>query len=75
MNISPKAFQKTLVLENVKVILIFKKSFGISLVVHWLRLCTPTAGDLGSIPGQGTRSHMSQLRTRCSQIHNFLKVL
>ena len=62
MNISPKAFLKTLVLENVKVILIFKKSFGISLVVHWLRLCTPNAGDLGSIPGQGTRSHMPQLK-------------
>ncbi|TEA37700.1 hypothetical protein DBR06_SOUSAS9210016, partial [Sousa chinensis] len=29
-----------------------------SLVVQWLRLCAPNAGDPGSIPGQGTRSHM-----------------
>ena len=31
---------------------------GASLVARWLRLCTPNAGGLGSIPGQGTRSHM-----------------
>ena len=35
---------------------------GNSLVVQWLRLCTPDTGGLGSIPGQGTRSHMPQLR-------------
>ncbi|TEA26079.1 hypothetical protein DBR06_SOUSAS2210051, partial [Sousa chinensis] len=29
-----------------------------SLVAQWVRLCTPNAGGLGSIPGQGTRSHM-----------------
>ena len=29
-----------------------------SLVVQWLRLCAPNAGGPGSIPGQGTRSHM-----------------
>ena len=28
-----------------------------SPVVQWLRLCTPSAGGLGSIPSQGTRSH------------------
>ena len=33
---------------------------GISLVVQWLRL--PLQGVWGSIPGQGTRSHMPQLR-------------
>ena len=33
-----------------------------SWVVRWLRLHTPNAGSLGSIPGQGTRSHMPQLR-------------
>ena len=27
---------------------------GTSLVVQWLKLHTPNAGDLGSIPGQGT---------------------
>ncbi|TEA23038.1 hypothetical protein DBR06_SOUSAS12510031, partial [Sousa chinensis] len=33
-----------------------------SLVVQWLRLHTPNAGGPGSIPGQGTRSRMLQLR-------------
>ena len=28
----------------------------------WLRLCTPDAGAPGSIPGQGTRSRMPQLK-------------
>ena len=32
------------------------------MVVQWLRLCAPNAGGLGSIPGQGTRSHMPQLK-------------
>ena len=36
---------------------------GIFLVIQWLRLCTPNAGDPGSIPGQRTRSHMLQLRS------------
>ena len=35
----------------------FKKTIGTSLVAQWLRLCAPNAGDSGSIPGQGTRSH------------------
>ena len=35
---------------------------GISLVVQWLRLHAPDAGNLGLIPGQGTRSHMLQLK-------------
>ncbi|TEA34838.1 hypothetical protein DBR06_SOUSAS4310016, partial [Sousa chinensis] len=33
-----------------------------SLVVQWLRLCAPNAGNPGSIPGQGTRTRMPQLR-------------
>ena len=33
-----------------------------SLVVWWLRLHASNAGGLGSIPGQGTRSHMPQPR-------------
>ena len=33
-----------------------KKYAGTSLVVQWVRLPTPNAGGLGSIPGQGTRS-------------------
>ena len=28
------------------------------MVVQWLRLGTPNAGSSGSIPGQGTRSHL-----------------
>ena len=36
--------------------------FGASLVVWWLRLHAPNAGSLGLIPGQGTRSHVPQLR-------------
>ena len=31
---------------------------GTALVVQWIRFCTPNAGDLGSIPGQGSRSHI-----------------
>ena len=31
---------------------------GTSLVVQWIRLRAPNAGGLGSIPGQGSRSHM-----------------
>ena len=30
--------------------------------VQWLRLHIPNIGDPGSIPGQGTRSHMLQLK-------------
>ena len=39
-----------------------KRQSGASLVVQWLRLCVPNSGDLGLIPGQETRSHMSQLK-------------
>ena len=39
-----------------------KQDLGTSLVVQWLRLRAPNAGGLGSIPGQGTRSHMLQLK-------------
>ena len=38
---------------------------GTSLVGRWLRLCIPSAGGQGSVPGQGTRSHMPQLRVLC----------
>ena len=41
---------------------------GPSQGVQWLRLCTPNAGGLGSIPGQGTRSHMLQRRIRALQL-------
>ena len=43
--------------------------FGTSLVVQWLKLGAPKAGGPGSIPSQGTGSHMPQLaQTWCSQI-------
>ena len=44
------------------------KKMGTSLVVQWLRLCAPGAGGMGSIPSQGTRSHMSQLRVHMLQV-------
>ena len=37
-------------------------SLGTSLVVQWLRLCSPSAGGLDLIPGWGTRSHIRQLQ-------------
>ena len=33
-----------------------------SLVGQWLRLHAPNAGDPGSLPGQGTKSHSQQLK-------------
>ena len=44
---------------------LLKPHQGISLIVQWLRLCATNAGGLGSIPGQGTRSHTLQLRVQC----------
>ena len=52
---------------------------GTSSVVQWLRLHTPKAGDPGSIPDQGTRSHMPQrlkilyaaTKTQSSQINKY----
>ena len=44
--------------------------WGTSWVVQGLRRRTPNAGGSGSIPGQGTRSHMLQLRaTTAKQIN------
>ena len=40
----------------------FSKVSGTSLVDQWLRLHIPNERDPGLIPGQGTRSHMLQLR-------------
>ena len=41
-----------------------KKKIGVSLVVQWFRLRASTAGYMGSIPDQGTKSpHTMQ----CSQ--------
>ena len=39
-----------------------------SLVGQWLKLHIPNAAGPGSIPGQGTRSHMPQLNTCTPQL-------
>ena len=43
-------------------------SLGTSLVVQGLRLHAPNTGSLGSILGQGTRSHMPQPRVHMPQL-------
>ena len=49
--------------------IVFKRwDLGTCLVVQWLRLCTPSAGDPGLTSGQGTRSHMLQLRVHVLQL-------
>ena len=45
-----------------------KTSWGTSLVIQWLSLHTLSAGDLGLILGQGTRSHMLHLRVFMLQL-------
>ena len=37
---------------------VLKKYSRTFLVVHQLKLCASNAGNLGSIPSQGTSSHM-----------------
>ena len=44
--------------ESVNLNMCQQKIPGTSLVVQWIELCAPNAGGPGSIPGQGTRSHM-----------------
>ena len=41
---------------------------GTSLVVQWLRLHIANATGPGSIPGQGSRPHMQQLRVHMPQL-------
>ena len=41
---------------------------GTSLAVQWLSLLAPNAGGLGVSPGQGTRSHVPQLKISCATI-------
>ena len=38
------------------------KTLGTSLMIQWLRFHAPNAGGPGLISGQGTRSHMLQLK-------------
>ena len=61
----------TIMLMNWKAFLCFsgfktsvsKRDF---LVVQWLRFHAPSAEDLGSILGLGTRSHMLQQKMLCA---------
>ena len=47
----------------------FKKLvIGTSMVAQWLRLCVANAGGLGSIPDQGTRPHVLQVRVLMPQL-------
>ena len=55
-------------IKNNKRMIISKEQYRTSLVVQWLRLHTHNAGALGSSPGQGTRSHMPQLRVHMPQL-------
>ncbi|TEA35059.1 hypothetical protein DBR06_SOUSAS33710015, partial [Sousa chinensis] len=41
-----------------------------SLVAQWLGRHAPNAGGPGSVPGQGTRSHMPQLRVPMPQLRS-----
>ena len=41
---------------------------GASPVVQWIRLGPPNAGNTGSSPGQGTRSHKPQVRPTTGKI-------
>ena len=45
-----------------------KGNTGTSLVVQWLRLHAPSAGGMGFVPGQETRSQMLQLRVCMPQL-------
>ena len=47
-----------------------KGKTGTSLVVQWVRFHAPNAGGPGSIPGQGTRSHMCAATTKDPTCHN-----
>ena len=55
--------------DHRKVTLVLKGlSLGTLLVVQWLRLWTPNIGDPGLIPGQGTGSHMLELRAHMLEL-------
>ena len=41
---------------------IVQRRLGMTLLVQWLRLHVLNAGAVGLTPGQGTKSHMSQMK-------------
>ena len=73
-NITLKTFKKSTTLEfflPTTVTITGRSSkycIGTSLAVQWLRLHTPNVEGPGSIPSQGTRSHMPQLRVLMLQL-------
>ena len=48
--------------STISILLVKPQYLGTSLVVQGLRLHIPKRGDPSSIPGQGTRSHIPQLK-------------
>ena len=48
--------------------LLKRGQWGTSLEIQWLGLYAPKAGDLCSIPGQGTRSHKPQHEVHMPQL-------
>ena len=48
--------------------LLKRGQWGTSLEIQWLGLYAPKAGDLCSIPGQGTRSHKPQYEVHMPQL-------
>ena len=54
-----------------QVVVGFKGDEGTSLVVQCPNLHSPSAADPGLILGQGTRSHMPQLKIQHSQINKY----
>ena len=47
---------------------LIRKRGGTSLVVQWLRLCTPNVAGPRLIPGWGTGPHMLQLESDMLQL-------
>lgn len=44
-------------------------------MLQWLWLCAPNAGGPGSIPGQGARFHMPQLRLGVDKQKDIFKII
>ena len=68
--VSIQVWENTLWAPRPGQIPLLKMSLGTFLVIQWLRLCTPNAGGLGSISGQGTRSHVLQWRLKIPCVAN-----
>ena len=79
VGVSHETLTRNLLLRNMTAIICLGQFPGIpgglrvkgdqtSLLVQRLRLCTPNAGGLSLIPGQGARSHVLQLRVHMLQL-------